>query len=548
MPMRKLGDESVARIVEGAKGLRGAMMALYAKETAAYYGVTISTINRLTRSVRATRKRRADAGAGRLGISDATIDLAMALIWSENYTVKRCVEIMKRDGHIPADRFSNATMTREIVKRLGAGASRLRALREEKNGVVRPHRTVHFRYRAPHPNHTWQWDATLAGQFYIDHKGGLGYQSPDEVRKNKPLTNPKGRMLWIFGVKDDFSGMVFYRGFPFMNSTCFNEFMFIAMKSKEAWPWFFPLHGRPEHFRTDGDGRVLCEPSQRWMRAIGIEHETAKKNPNWNGKIERSFLTSQDIQNSTRLHKLDLNWFNLMLLDFSVGYNLTPSRALGGERPLERYISNAGVIRTIPDRELWDRLFYDEADCLIAGDLSYRLMGNHLQLPDVAPFNEMANLHATIRWNRYELDKITVLWQGREYEAPIIEWREFSTAEHYHWPKANRVEQTLDRIAGIDTATAVNAASKWGHHLADNKNVIGFWNPQTEPVMVEAPADPVISISDALDLAVRRLVGGFGCLTPQLAAEFKSRLSGSPTRAEVEKVLSEMAAIHAVEM
>jgi hypothetical protein len=551
MPMRKLGDRSIAQIREGARGLTGATRTAYVREMADHFQVTVSTVNRILRQDGPARARRSDAGQSRHGITDEIIEEALALYWHDHHPLKDCVAIMKRDGKIPLDRFCAATLLRELKKRTGGGAKNFRKLSEAKNGVVRPHRTIHFRYRAPYSNHTWQWDATRAGQFYIKHGGGLGYQSPDEVRKNKPLVNPKGRECWILGVKDDFSGMVFYRAYPFMNSMSFNDFMFIAMKNKESWPWFFPLHGRPEHFRTDGDGRVLCAPSQRWMQGIGIEHETAKKNPNWNGKIERSFLSSQGIQNATRLQKFNLDWLNLLLLDYCMGYNWNPQRAVDDEIPAERYMSSVQTIYAISsDRELWNSMFWDEYDLLIHGDLGFHIKGTHYQLPDVAPFNEMANLHATVRWNRFELDKVTVLWKGSAFEAPLIPWREFSTAEHYHWPKINAVEALCDRVAAIDTATAVKPASRWGNHLADNANVVGFWKPRTEPVIVAAPAPSVISISDALEMARIKLVGEYGLLTPALANEFKSRLSEphhGATRAEVEKVLDEMAALHAVE-
>ncbi|MCK7580911.1 MAG: hypothetical protein MZV65_38375 [Chromatiales bacterium] len=236
---------------------------------------------------------------------------------------------------------------------------------------------------------------------------------------------------------------------------------------------------------------MLCAPSQRWMIGLGIEHETAKKNPNWNGKTGAFLPLHQGIQNATRLQKFTLDWLNLLLLDYCMGYNWNPQRAVGGEIPAERYMSSVQTIYTISsDRELWNSMFWDEFDLLIHGDLGFHIKGVHYQLPDVAPFNEMANLHATVRWNRFDLDKVTVMWKG-QVEALLVPWREFSTAEHYHWLKINAVEALCDRgVSDIDTATAVKLSSRWGNHLADNANVIGFGNRRPVSVVVELPPIP----------------------------------------------------------
>lgn len=154
------------------------------------------------------RKRRADAGTSCVAPEEALTVAAMKRATTRaNGKVllsdESVLEIARENGVVRAERIDMATgevipasisTLRRAVRRMGATTRQLQAP------------SPHIRMATPHPNHTWQIDASICVLYYLP-TGKLAVAEADEFYKNKPNANAKVKDTVIrYIATDHYSG------------------------------------------------------------------------------------------------------------------------------------------------------------------------------------------------------------------------------------------------------------------------------------------------------------------------------------------------------
>ena len=528
--MAKLGKRSKELIKEAMAGLSGAAAKARALELSNEFGVSKSAIYRASKDVRPSRAKRADAGAARHGVSEEALSVADALMFDQNYTAERAVEILEANDLIKPGQMSAGTYRREVMKRTGGtGCKQLKRLAPSKIKPVRPFQNTHRRMEAEYPGQVFAVDFTMAQQYYVNEYDGVMYQSPLAHRKN--AQNPKGRQLWIYGIVDLFSRARFTRAYPGMDTTFFLDFIYKAFTAKED----FPFYGVCEYLRSDGDARILSKLSQRVLDHLKIQLQVGTANPNFNGMIERAFNTIKDVQNATRIEKLGLHDFNRMLHAEDRRYNWT-KHTTTRQKPFDRFMKYAEKVRVLPEKELYDALMFDELYVHIDSYLCYRIRGEVYQLPDRPPFNDMSKKSVTMKWNRRDADKAVISWQGEEYETPILPQVIVPAAgDHPYMPKKNKVERFMEKAVTTD----VSGLDTWEYLEKKFSNVNVLFKPEEEKIKLPDKKQKTISRLDAIHRVRLAIVGEYGKLSTTQNEFLKSQIP--------EDGISENKIIHLIE-
>jgi hypothetical protein len=527
--MAKLGKRSKKLILEAMAGLIGAAAKARAQELSNEFKVSASVIYRITKDVRPSRAKRSDSGISRHGVSEEALSIADALMFDQNYTAERAVEILEANNLIGPNQMSAGTYRREVVKRTGGtGCKQLKRLAPSKIKPVRPFQNTHRRMEADYPGQVFAVDFTMAQQYYVNDAEGIMYQSPLAHRKNAP--NPKGRQLWIYAITDLFSRARFSKAYPGMDTTFFLDFMYQTMIAKDD----FPFYGVCEYLRSDGDARILSKLSQRVLDYLGMKLQVGTANPNFNGMIERAFNSMKDVQNATRTNKLGLFDFNRMLRAEDLRYNWK-EHTTTREVPFARFMENAGKVRVLPEKEMYDALMFDELYLRIDSYLCYRIRGEVYQLPDHPPFNDMSKKHVTMKWNRRDADKAVIVWQGEEHETPILPQVIVPAAgDHPHVPKKNKVECFMEKAVSTD----VSDLDTWEYLEKKYANVNVLFRPKEETVELPDRKVKTISRLDAMNRVRLAVVGEYGKLTPTQNEFLKSHIPDTGiTEKQINKLI-----------
>jgi len=523
----KVGARHQRLIREAMSGLSGQAARAVADDLALRFGVSRATVYRLSADVRPGRKLRSDREKPRHGVSEAALETADGLIFNMQYTAERAVEILEANGLVEPGQISGATLRREIARRSGLGCRALKKMTPKKIKPLRSYQNTHRRMEADYPNQVVAVDFTVAGQFYVDAEQNLGYLSPLVHRKNRE--NMKGSRLWIYCAIDLYSRARFTMAYPGMTSTYWLDFLYNWV----SWKSDFPFYGLPEHIRADGDARIKEKTSQRVLDALGVQLQIGVANPNFNGMVERQFYSLKDVQNATRLHKLMLDGFNLMLRAEDFRYN-TRKHTTTGEVPFQRFMRMVEKVRVIPDRELFDTLMFDELYLRVDPYLCYRVRGETYQLPDVPPFNEMARKKVVMRWGRRSADRIVVLWKGREYDAPVMPQVIVpAVGDHPHVPKKNLQEKYMETameqdLSGLDT---------WNYLLERNAKVGVLWKPGETPVEIRHE-EPLKNMTEAIEKVRQAVAGPFGALTPAQGLFLRETFKDGATASMIEEAIT----------
>jgi hypothetical protein len=535
----KHGRRDQELIREAMTGLSGPAANARAWDLALHFRTTVSTIYRISREARPARKLRSDKDIPRHGLPAEVLLRADGLIFNQRYTPERALEILEGNGLIEPGAAGAATLRRDLCRRSGFSGQDLALLHQGKERICRPYRLRHNSYAADYPNQVCSIDFTVAEQFYVDDQDELRYLSPLSHRRNS--WNPRGRQLWIYQYTDCFSRCVFSRAYPGMDTTYILDFLFHCFAKKdELLGLDFPFYGCPEILQADGDSRLKSRLAERTIQLLGFTLRLIKCNPNANGMVERLHRTFHQVQNATRLRKFSLEDFNLLLLDEDLRYNWRKHSATG-EKPFARFMTGTAgrTIRVLDDRALYDALLYDELYVFIHPDLHYCVDGKHYELPDLPPFNDLCRKHVTLRWNRRTATRVSVLWNGREFEAPVLERRFYPlVSEHPHLPRKNLGERWAEAAAGVDNSDL----KLWGFHLDQHRSVPVLFRPEEEAVEIAAPAERVIPLTEAVAEVRRRIVGELGFLSPGQGEYLQAKFAAGATRALIEEAVAELTA------
>jgi len=433
----KLGSKSKSLIEDAMSGLSGRAARHQAELLAGRFGVSIQTIYHHSKDVRPSRARRSDAGAHRAELSDEAIDYMIAMTHRADLPAELLAEIARNNGHPELDKVSTATVRRRLKERK-ASRGHFREAKDRK-----PRR----RWEAARPNDLHQVDYTIMQQFYIDDDGGIGFESPLHRSKNK-AGNKKPRLV-LFALVDDHSRARYMRAYPGANTLFMLDFLHHAWSPKETHA--FPFRGLPRVLYSDNDSIIKSHKFQRAAEALGVEVKTHfPGEPQAKGKVEAAFRWSKEMEKVTLISKFaSLDEVNAFLWDRMLYYN-NRRHSTTKVAPFARWLAiHDDELRETPEAELYDALFYDRFEPVVNKFLEISIKGISIQLPRRQPFYAMVGQRVPVFWHPRDSSRVTVAWEGKEYDVEVAEPVPDVAGQHRAAPMTE-TERQAEAAAGAD--------------------------------------------------------------------------------------------------
>jgi len=152
------------------------------------------------------------------------------------------------------------------------------------------------RFQALYPNQLHHVDASQSEIYYVDRALPDGdymlkiNPRPSKRYKNKPLKNPDRLRVWVYGLIDDFSGVIAARYTVAPGETAAHNLNFLC------WAWskadskvFF---GLPDRIKMDHGPLMKGKPAQDFLERLGIKVDGSEPGAKEShGKIERTWRT-----------------------------------------------------------------------------------------------------------------------------------------------------------------------------------------------------------------------------------------------------------------
>lgn len=276
------------RLQAAPHGARSAMM----DAEAARLGVSVNTLYVRLKQAGYTsgRKRRADAGTSCVAPEEAlTVAALKRATTRANGKVllsdESVLEIARENGVVRAERIDVATgevipaslsTLRRAVRRLGATTRQLQAPKP------------HVRMATPHPNHTWQIDASVCVLYYLP-TGKLAVAEADEFYKNKPTANAKVKDTVIRYIATDHYSGAFYVRYHLGGETAIDlaNFVIEAIQRKGD-PAREPFCGVPLQILVDPGQANISHAARALMRRLLVRLLVHKpRNARAKGQVEK---------------------------------------------------------------------------------------------------------------------------------------------------------------------------------------------------------------------------------------------------------------------
>jgi hypothetical protein len=147
--------------------------------------------------------------------------------------------------------------------------------------------TPHISLATPHPNHTWQIDASVCVLYYLDNKG-LAVMGEKEFYKNKPQNFRKierDRVIRYLAT-DHYSGAFYLEYFRGAEDTE-NLFNFFCNATAKRAHEQDPFHGVPFQLVDDAGSANASHLFDNYLRRLGVRHIThLPGNPRAKGQVE----------------------------------------------------------------------------------------------------------------------------------------------------------------------------------------------------------------------------------------------------------------------
>lgn len=228
---------------------------------------------------RSGRKPRADKGAS--SMNDEELFLVGNLMRESTrangkrlLSVESALEIAVANGRVRDLGLSPGHVSRLL---------RAKGLHPEQLAQPEPH----VRLATPHPNHTWQIDASVCVLYYLDKKG-LAVMGEKEFYKNKPENFQKIERQRVirYVVTDHYSGACYVEYFLGAEDTenLFNFFVNAISRRAHAQD---PLHGVPFQLYDDAGSANSAHLFDNFLKRLQVKHLTHMPgNPRAKGQVE----------------------------------------------------------------------------------------------------------------------------------------------------------------------------------------------------------------------------------------------------------------------
>ena len=290
-------------------------------------GLSLATLHRALGQVvvRPARKRRADAGAFELGRPEAELVSAYIMdhyrgTGKRGITVAQALDDLRKNGLVRAQAVNPATgeitllSESAVLRALKGYGLHWKAMRTMALAVAQS---------TPHPNHTWQIDASIPTIFYLDDDGTS--PMPEQVfNKNKPENFERiaKQRVGRFVATDHTSGAIKLRYFMGGESVAnYSEFFIWAIQKQPG----NPMHGVPFQLMAD-PGSGLAGAFVNLVRRLSIRLIiNAPGNPRAKGQVENAQnIVEMGFEHQFRSHRpANLAELNARAEVWAMHYNAT---------------------------------------------------------------------------------------------------------------------------------------------------------------------------------------------------------------------------------
>ncbi|MEX3556145.1 MAG: integrase [Burkholderia gladioli] len=378
------------------------------------------------------RKRRNDAGKLSLTRDEAEI-VCGSMLTSVRANGKGIGKLTHRVEQLRANRLIRAERidpsTGEILPLSDTSIARaLRAYHLHPDQLRTP--TPHVRLSTPHPNHTWQVDASVCVVFYLPG-GGVGiYELKDGVHyKNKPanLKAIEAFRVIRYVVTDHCSGTIRWRYYPHAESGQHTVRLLawgMAPKSNPA----DPFHGAPYHVMVD-PGVTAAGLVQRFCRRAEINLIVNRPgNSRANGSVEKG----QDIveirfESALKYIRDEVQSFddlNRLADQYQLHFNATAEHSRHGKSRFDKWLEiRPEELRVTPNEEVLLSLATNEPEARrVDGDLTVRFKNRVWNVVDVPGVTRGGTIK--VHWHPFRPDTAMAVFDdeaGREIHLPLPE-------------------------------------------------------------------------------------------------------------------------------
>ena len=462
MPPAKI--EHMVKVAElsagSARGKKGDVIA----QTAKTLGQSRSTVYRdLAKvAVRKPRKQRSDAGAVALTRPEAEILSAYILphyrgTGKRGITLGTALRDLRQNGKIRCEVVHAVTgELRQLSESAVERALKVYGLHWEQMRVA--DRPMAVAQSTPHPNHTWQIDASVCTLFYLDDDGTS--PMPDHVfYKNRPenFERVEKQRVTRFVITDHTSGVIKVRYFLGGESVAnYSEFFLWAIQKQPGYS--DPFHGVPMQLMAD-PGSGLAGAFKNLVRRLMIKMIiNAPGNPRAKGQVENAQnLVEMGFEHQFRAHRpANLAELNARAQVWACNYNATAVHSRHGKTRFMKWMEiGAQELRIAPPLALCRELLTaDTKDCVVDNFGRVQFGGGARRwdtrsVPGVATGQKLA-----ITYNAYNDQEVYAVYldgNGMEvlHPCPLVQ-----IGEHGFAADARQIGEGYKTMADTATDTA----------------------------------------------------------------------------------------------
>lgn len=466
------------------------------------------------------RKRRSDAGALALTRDEAlTVSAALSETISghgkQRGKLTNHVAQLRAAGMIEACRTDPTTG--ELIELSDSAIARaLRAYQLHPAQLATP--TPHVRLSTPHPNHTWQADASICVVYYLPDGGVELRELKEGVHyKNKPhnLKAIEAFRVIRYVITDHCSGVIRWRYYPHAESSQHTvRFLAHAMAKREN----DPFHGAPLHLMVD-PGATAANLVKRFCQRLEIDLIVNRPgNARAKGSVEKAQdIVETNFEDGLKFIRNQIRSFedlNRVADTFQMHFNTTRKHSRHGRTRFEKWMEiTPEQLRVTPAGSVLLALATNEPEARrVDGDMTVSFKKRTWNVIDVPGVTRGGTVH--VHWHPFMPDTAMAVFgdaDGREVHLPLPE----ITRDRHGFPTTaieirsgyhaladtvldtNRKDVTR-RAAGEARITAADAVRKesdyqpfggaYDPYIAARETKTPTWLPRAgTPLDIEAP-------------------------------------------------------------